>query len=146
MGSNIVQNYTVMGDSVNLGSRLEAINKEYGTHIIISQFTYIEVKDTFSTREVDRVKVKGKNEPVRIYELIAEGALQGQHLEQVETFKRGLEKYFNMQFADALQDFLLAVQLDPMDKVSKLYVERCEDFLLEPPVEPWDGVVTMKTK
>ncbi len=146
MGSNIVQNYTVMGDSVNLGSRLEAINKEYGTHIIISQFTYIEVKDTFSTREVDRVKVKGKNEPVRIYELIAEGALQDQHLEQVETFKRGLEKYFKMQFAEALQDFLLAAQLDPMDKVSKLYVERCEDFLLEPPVEPWDGVVTMKTK
>lgn len=146
MGSNIVQNYTVMGDSVNLGSRLEGINKEYGTHIIISEFTNEEVKDAFVTREVDRVKVKGKNEPVRIYELIAEGALQGTHKDQVHAFNQGMEKYFNMRFHEALEDFKKSYGLDPGDKVSKLYIERCEDFIQEPPGDGWDGVVVMKTK
>lgn len=146
MGSNIVQNYTVMGDSVNLGSRLEAINKEYGTHIIISEYTNEQVKDAFVTREVDRVKVKGKNEPVRIYELIAEGSMQGPKWEQIQTFSGGLEKYFKMRFSEALEDFIKSHELDPEDKVSKLYVERCEEFMREPPGESWDGVVVMKTK
>lgn len=146
MGSNIVQNYTVMGDSVNLGSRLEGINKEYGTHIIISEFTNEEVKDAFVTREVDRVKVKGKNEPVRIYELIAEGSLQGPRAEQLQIFNQGLEKYFKMRFQEALEDFRKSSEMDSGDKVSKLYIERCEDFIQEPPGENWDGVVVMKTK
>lgn len=146
MGSNIVQNYTVMGDSVNLGSRLEGINKEYGTHIIISEFTNEEVKDAFVTRELDRVKVKGKNEPVRIYELISEGSLQGPKWEQIQKFNQGLEKYFKMRFQEALEDFKKSFELDPDDKVSKLYIERCEDFIREPPGDNWDGVFVMKTK
>lgn len=146
MGSNIVQNYTVMGDAVNLGSRLEGINKEYGTHIIISEFTNEEVKEKFSTREVDRVKVKGKYKPVRIYELMAEGPLPELKAEQVSTYNRGLDKFFKMEFVSALEDFKKAVELDPTDKVSKLYVERCEDYITEPPPADWDGVVTMKTK
>ncbi|MGZ3771683.1 MAG: CHASE2 domain-containing protein [Bdellovibrio sp.] len=146
MGSNIVQNYTVMGDAVNLGSRLEGINKEYGTHIIISEYTNEEVKDGFVTREVDRVKVKGKNEPVRIYELVAEGALEGSKKEQLELFNNGLKKYFGTKFNEALIDFKKSSEMDPADKVSKLYVERCEYFIQQPPEENWDGVVTMKTK
>lgn len=146
MGSNIVQNYTVMGDSVNLGSRLEGINKEYGTHIIISEYTNEEVKDTFITREVDRVKVKGKNEPVRIYELIAEDSVEAVKAEQIRLFNQALEKYFKTKFSDALEDFKKSSELDPADKVSKLYIERCEDFIEQPPEENWDGVVVMKTK
>ncbi|MGZ3773688.1 MAG: CHASE2 domain-containing protein [Pseudobdellovibrionaceae bacterium] len=146
MGSNIVQNYTVMGDAVNLGSRLEGINKEYGTHIIISQYTNEEVKDAFVTREVDRVKVKGKNEPVRIFELMAEGTLQSHRTEQIKIFNQGLEKYFKMRFDDALEDFKKSFELNPEDKVSKLYIERCQDFIEEPPPENWDGVFVMKTK
>jgi adenylate cyclase len=75
MGSNLRMNYTLMGDNVNLGSRLEGTNKEYGTNIIISEYTYGLVKDKFVVRELDNVRVKGKNKPVGIYELVdrAEG-------------------------------------------------------------------------
>ena len=70
MGSSHRMDYTVMGDTINLGSRLEGTNKQYGTRIIISQTTYDKVKDRVYTRELDDIRVKGKNEPVRIYELI----------------------------------------------------------------------------
>jgi len=70
MGSKLRMNYTLMGDHVNLGSRLESTNKEYGTGIIISEFTYAHVKDKFIVRELDNIRVKGKNKPVLIYELV----------------------------------------------------------------------------
>jgi adenylate cyclase len=70
MGSKLRMNYTLMGDPVNLGSRLESTNKEYGTHIIVSEFTYALIKDKFIVRELDNIRVKGKNKPVVIYELV----------------------------------------------------------------------------
>ncbi len=70
MGSPSRMNYTLMGDNVNLGARLEGTNKEYGTNIIISEFTYGLVKDHFLVRELDNIRVKGKNKPVLIYELV----------------------------------------------------------------------------
>lgn len=146
MGSNIVQNYTVMGDSVNLGSRLEGINKEYGTRIIISEFTYADVKNDFSAREVDRVKVKGKNEPVRIFELLKEGPLEGDQKQMVEYFNQGYEQYHLKNFAASKEFFEKTLTIVSDDKVSKLYVERCEDYIQEPPDANWDGVFVMKTK
>ncbi|MCS7084445.1 MAG: adenylate/guanylate cyclase domain-containing protein, partial [Aquificaceae bacterium] len=70
MGSSHRMDYTVMGDTINLGSRLEGTNKQYGTRIIISEFTYAKVKDRVYVRELDIIRVKGKNEPVKIYELL----------------------------------------------------------------------------
>ncbi|HQG39827.1 MAG TPA: adenylate/guanylate cyclase domain-containing protein, partial [Spirochaetales bacterium] len=70
MGSKLRMNYTLMGDPVNSGSRLESTNKEYGTKIIISEFTYAHIKDKFIVRELDNIRVKGKNKPVLIYELV----------------------------------------------------------------------------
>jgi len=147
MGTANKMNYTIMGNAVNLAARLEGVNKEYGTWILTSENTVRETGQSLLYRKLDRVRVVGINEPVRLCELIdmAETASE-QDRKLVNVFHEALELFEKQKWELAISGFNEALEIKQGDVPSKLYLERSTKFISAPPKNDWDGVYNMTSK
>jgi adenylate cyclase len=140
-------NYTVLGDNVNLASRLEGINKLYATNIIVSEYTYVLIKDRFACRKIDIVAVKGKNTGVPIYELVsAKENLQKEKSDFLNLFNEGMDEYLAKNWKKAISIMEKAKSIVPDDYPADKIIGRCKEYIKNPPPADWDGIYVLKEK
>jgi adenylate cyclase len=148
IGSPKRMDYTVIGDGVNLASRLESACKQYGAHLLLSENTFVKLRGTYRSREIDRVVVRGKTQPVAIYEILDFHSDETfpNIVPVLSHFREGLRLYRRRDWDQAIDAFSQALALEPSDKPSSIYIDRCQYFKQNPPGDNWDGVWVMKTK
>ena len=147
MGTENKMNYTIMGNAVNLAARLEGVNKQYGTWVLASEITVRETGDSLLHRKLDRVRVVGINEPVRLCELLdmADAASEEDH-KIVNVFHEALDYFERRVWSQAIKGFLEVLSIRAEDPPSLLYIDRCKQFLKNPPKDTWDGVYNLTSK
>jgi adenylate cyclase len=140
--------YTVIGDGVNLASRLEGVNKHFGSNILISESTRRLLKGDHVLREIDLLRVKGKTKPVPVFEVLGfhDEASFPRLRDAVGLFSLGVGLYRGHDFAKAERSFKDALDLNPHDTASSMYVARCRAYLAEPPGDDWNGAFTTTEK
>ena len=153
MGSALRYGYTALGDTVNLSSRLEGLNKEYGTHILVNESTYTSVQNAgFLFRELDIIRVKGKLQPVTIYELVGKLSELEQEpnfdelKQRLQNFSAARQLYRKRDWEQAQHAFQEILDRTPDDGPSRMYWKRCQEYLFDEPPIGWDGVFTMTHK
>lgn len=147
LGSDRRMDFTAIGDTVNLSARLEGVNKAYGTTNIMSEYTWEMVKDDYFFRELDYIRVKGKNQPIRVFTLVARPEEMTDKMFAVENlFEQAIEIFRMRKWEEACKAFNKVLELEPDDAPSKAYIERCKLLKTSPDLIDAQGVFTFKTK